>query len=613
MPADIGPNHHVMPPCIFAKLFPSHITTDGKPTGLHPCKTRLTAYNGSNTPQFRALDIAIKWIPKGHQHSECLQTIWYVAGSPGPTILGLTSSSKLGIVQLNCAVKLINRCDPASPPKKPTTEHTKVWHDLTSLLNSSEDLIKAYPNQFDSIGRFSWTYYITLSDEAKPVAHPPRKSPIAMWPLVHEDLDEFLGQGIIVPVEEPTNWVSSLVCSWKANGKLWVCLDPKDLNAAIRHDHYKTPAVEEITHELTGSTCFTKLDGTSSYLWIVLDYEPSLLMTFNTPWGRFRFVCLPLGLACAQNSFQWMMDQILTYCDGVIGIADNVVVHGKDDKEHDKHLHKFMRVTHEHGLVFNKDKCAVKQTSIVFLGCVHDTNGAHPDPEKACAVHKMPAPKTATQLQKYLGLVTYLSPFIPLLSSFTAQLYELLKKGSEFIWNNSYQEAFDKVKSMVCKDTMLWYFNVCRPVTVHVDASQKDLGPALLQNGYPVASLPNSYTYQAALCQHRTWTACLCLCSRMIPHLCLWPCLHYREWPQVLWTDQHHESGRYTCLSTENAATIPKLWCHHQVLTWQRAVSCRCSLLLCTPQSSRDIFRHHHQPCAHHIQQRNWVPDFHPR
>ena len=97
--------------------------------------------------------------------------------------------------------------------------------------------------------------------------------------------------------------------------------------------------MEDITHELAGSTCFTKLDGASSYLCIVLDYESSLLTTFNTPWGRF---CLPWGLDCAQDIFQWMMDQILTHCDGVIGIADDVVVHGRDDKEHDKHLHKFM-------------------------------------------------------------------------------------------------------------------------------------------------------------------------------------------------------------------------------------------------------------------------------
>ena len=123
--------------------------------------------------------------------------------------------------------------------------------------------------------------------------------------------------------------------------------------------------MKEITHELAGSTCFTKLDGTSSYLCIVLDYESSLLMIFNTPWGRFRFVHLHWGLVCAQDILQWMMDQILNCCDRVIGITDDVVVHGKDDKEHEKCLHQQIRVTSEHWLVFNKGKCAVKQTSIV--------------------------------------------------------------------------------------------------------------------------------------------------------------------------------------------------------------------------------------------------------
>ena len=93
-----------------------------------------------------------------------------------------------------------------------------------------------------------------------------------MWPLVHEKLDECQEQGIIVPVEEPTDWVSSLTYAWKAKGKLRVCLDPQDINKAIKRDHYKTPTVEEITHQLAGSKKFTKVDGTSSNLCIVLDY-----------------------------------------------------------------------------------------------------------------------------------------------------------------------------------------------------------------------------------------------------------------------------------------------------------------------------------------------------
>ena len=166
MPVEIGPNQcaslickvntgasgNVMPLHIFAKLFPRCITRDGKPTELHLCDTTLMPYTGSNIPQFRTLDTAIEWTPKGHQCSEHLQTRWYIADSPGPAILGLPFSSKLEIVQLNCRLKLTTRHDPTSLPKKPTTAHAKVRCDLTSLLNSSEDLIKASPNKFEGIG-----------------------------------------------------------------------------------------------------------------------------------------------------------------------------------------------------------------------------------------------------------------------------------------------------------------------------------------------------------------------------------------------------------------------------------------------------------------------------
>ena len=130
----------------------------------------------------------------------------------------------------------------------------------------------------------------------------------------------------------------------------------------------------------------------------------------------------------------------------------------------------------------------------MFFRCVYDANGAHPDPKKVSAVHKMSAPGTATQLQKFLRLVSYLSPFIPSLSSFTVPLHEQLKTGTEFIWNNPYQEAFDKVKSMVCKDTTVWSFDVYKPATVQVDASQKGLGATLLQGGCPVAFTSKALT-----------------------------------------------------------------------------------------------------------------------
>ena len=61
-------------------------------------------------------------------------------------------------------------------------------------------------------------------------------------------------QGIITKQTEPTPWVSSLTYPKKANGKLRICLDPKDLNRPIIFENHKAPTLEEITHVLTGAT-----------------------------------------------------------------------------------------------------------------------------------------------------------------------------------------------------------------------------------------------------------------------------------------------------------------------------------------------------------------------
>ena len=91
-------------------------------------------------------------------------------------------------------------------------------------------------------------------------------------------------------------------------------------------------------------------------------------------------------------------------------------------------------------------------------------------------------------------MVTYLSPFIPGLSTLTAPLHELLKKDAEFSWNASYQTAFPHVKDAVVSDTTLCYFDASCPIRVQVDASQVRLGAALLQENKPTAFASKALT-----------------------------------------------------------------------------------------------------------------------
>ena len=124
------------------------------------------------------------------------------------------------------------------------------------------------------------------------------------------------------------------------------------------------------------------------------------------------------------------MDQFLKDCPGCIGIANDITIHGCTEVEHDACLCNLMQVTCKYGVVFNPQKMHVKAPAINFLDCLYDANGVHLDLEKVDAVHALPAPTNVTELQGFLGMVTYLSPSVHGLYTLTAPLQELLKKDT---------------------------------------------------------------------------------------------------------------------------------------------------------------------------------------
>ena len=479
---DTGAGGNILPLRLFCQMYLDQIGPDGLPKGLTPTPTRLTAYNGTRIPQHGALDTWTRWKPH-NEKPRLLRTRWYVADTQGPAILGLPSSQRLGVVTMNCAVQL-----KTAPSQQRTTTQE------LPLIQNTADLQREFPDRFQGIGRFKGKYHITLKPDARPIIHPPRKCPIAMRPHVKAELDRLEHLGAIRKVDEPTDWVSSLAYAWKPNGRVRACLDAKELNDCIKRDHHRTPTVEEITHNFAGSTVFSKVDGTASYYCVELDDESQLLTTFNSPFGRYCFRRLPPGLICSQDIFQKKIDQILEQCTGVIGIADDFCIHGKDLQEHNTRLHHFMQAAREHGLVLNIDKCSIAQRQIPFFGHVYDEHGCHPDPAKVEAVHTMSRPTSRTKLQEFLGMVTWLAPFIPNMSENTATLRELLRQDTEFTWNESYDAAFQCIKQLIAVDVTLRHYDVTRPVEIHVDASLRGLGAALVQDGKPVAFASKALT-----------------------------------------------------------------------------------------------------------------------
>ncbi|CAB4011975.1 Retrovirus-related Pol poly from transposon [Paramuricea clavata] len=85
----------------------------------------------------------------------------------------------------------------------------------------------------------------------------------------------------------------------------------------------------------------------SNYWNVTQDEESSYLTTLNSPFGRCRFKRMPFGLKMSQDVFQSKIDQTLESCNGVVEIADDIVVFGKTAEEHVESPHVIVHTDHK--------------------------------------------------------------------------------------------------------------------------------------------------------------------------------------------------------------------------------------------------------------------------
>ena len=67
--------------------------------------------------------------------------------------------------------------------------------------------------------------------------------------------------GIIKPVQVPTDWTSAMVVVRKQNGKIRLCIDPKPLNRALKGNHHPLPTIDDLLPKLVQAKVFGVLDA----------------------------------------------------------------------------------------------------------------------------------------------------------------------------------------------------------------------------------------------------------------------------------------------------------------------------------------------------------------
>ena len=155
---------------------------------------------------------------------------------------------------------------------------------------------------------------------------------------------------------------------------------------ALRRAQYCMPIIDDILPQLTGAKVFSIVDSEVGFWHLKLDDESSRLTTFETPFGRFRWLRLSFGVSPAPETFQACVCAALSGLKNVACIADDVLIAGSGETEaeamedHNRNLRALLDRCRQKGIKLNRQELKLNRSTTIF--CSHELtrNGVKPTP-----------------------------------------------------------------------------------------------------------------------------------------------------------------------------------------------------------------------------------------
>lgn len=252
---------------------------------------------------------------------------------------------------------------------------------------------------------------------------------------------EFSSPAFLVPKADPNampRWVN----------------DYRELNENTVADKFPLPRIADILADCGRGKIWGKLDMTNAFFQTKVHPDHIKYTAVRTLFGLYEWVVMPQGCRNAPSTHQWRMVAALRPWIGKIChvYLDDIIIWSANVTEHIRNVETILQALREASLYCSLKKTSLFCTSINFLGHRISTDGIQADSSKAAKISAWPVPKMASDVRQFLGLVWYLSAFLPHLAELTSVLTPLTNKvagGKHIVWREHHQSAFDDIKKLI--------------------------------------------------------------------------------------------------------------------------------------------------------------------
>ena len=331
-------------------------------------------------------------------------------------------------------------------------------------------------------------YNIELKDpDCKPYHARPYPVPHSQMEKLKAEINRLVELGILEKINR-SEWAAPAFTIAKKEGDLRSIADFRELNQRIKRKPFPIPKIQDLLLQLEGFKYATTLDLNMGYYHIQLTPFASTLCTIVLPWGKYQYCKLPMGLCNSPDIFQEKMSELMAGIDFVRGYLDDLLCISTGTLE--DHLEKLCEIfdrLETAGLKVNLSKSEFCKGELEYLGHWITREGVQPLSKKVESISNLAPPTTRKKLRTFLGMVNYYRDMWIRRSHVLAPLTALTSTKVKYKWTEVHQKAFDDMKRILARETLLAHPDFSQPFHVHADASKLQLGAVISQGGRPIA------------------------------------------------------------------------------------------------------------------------------